>query len=122
MLATVLMTIAELLADIAERRKISDRQLAAYMGVSTTAINRWKHGQGIPDPPYCWKIAAIAGMPVEDVMRMAGHLPESEESASYALPDEVAAIANELRGDRDRYGLWLDLGETLVRRHRGEEE
>lgn len=96
MLAVTQVTIAELLSDIARRRSVSERQLAAYMGVSPTAMNRWVNGQGIPDPVYCWKIAELAGLAVEEVMRIAGHLPPAAEGEP-PDPPWLAQLIAELR-------------------------
>lgn len=72
--------IAALLRDLVENQaRGSNRQLAAYLGVSNTALDRWLKGLSIPDPPYCWKIAERAHLPICDVMRMAGHLPPLDE-------------------------------------------
>lgn len=97
MLAMAQMTIAELLSAIAARRGVSERQLAAYMGVSTTAMNRWIHGQGTPDPVYCWRIADLSGRPVEEVMRIAGHLPPEGADAAAQDPPWLTRLITEMR-------------------------
>lgn len=89
-------TIPTLLADIIRRRGISERQLAAYMGVSPAAMNRWIKGQGTPDPTYCWKIAELAGLPIEHVMRIAGHLPQEDERSA-PDPPWLSALISEIR-------------------------
>ena len=67
--------IADLLHELMSSRNISQRKVAAYCGASPQAMNQWTSGKLTPGPRFVWKIASLAHMPVEDVMRLAGHLP-----------------------------------------------
>lgn len=92
----LVMTIADLLRDVLRDRGISERQAAAYMGVSPAAINRWVKGEGVPDPKYVWKIAELAHMPIDEAMRIAGHLPPKHSSQSTDEPQVIAEIVSRL--------------------------
>lgn len=96
----MLITVAEAtLADWLDRRIATSGKtqnaVATYCGVSHSAISAWRKGERIPDPPYCWKLAAFFGDDVEDVMRLAGHLPpksaEAREAPAYD-PDVLRAL------------------------------
>lgn len=119
------MTTADLLARIAAERKISLAQLAAYMGVSTSAMHRWTHGQGQPDPRYCWKIAELAGMPVEEVMRIAGHLPPAESMPERSAIDPQVKEALDRMSPEEQRAFALpaiELAEALLRSAREQGE
>lgn len=119
------MTVAELLRELVDTQASgSVRKLAAYLSVSPTALDRWVKGLSQPDPPYCWKIAERAKLPVCDVMRMAGHLPPSEE------PTKEPEISFELRAalsgmsldEQRRFALpAIELAQTLIREARAKE-
>ena len=77
----------------------SERGLAIKLKVSGNTVNQWRAGGTTPGPPYCWKIAELAGLPVEHVMRAAGHLPQSaEDDEPYdpSLPSWLTARLKEL--------------------------
>lgn len=72
-------TIPELLAAEMGRRRLSQRSLALFIGLSPSALNRYSRGTGTPDPAQCRQIAYRLGLSEEDVLRAAGHLsPPSE--------------------------------------------
>ena len=85
--------IAELLQRLTVERHLNQRQLAAYLDVSPTAINEWLHGRRIPDPPDIWRIANLAHMDIDEAMRLAGHLPPLEDVPDAPeLPAWVSSI------------------------------
>lgn len=114
--------IAELLGRLLETKANgSNRKLAAYLDVSNTALDRWVKGIAIPDPVYCWRIAERAGLPVEDVMRMAGHLPPLEDTPDEPeiIPEMRAALADMTAEEQRRFALRaIELAQTLIREAR----
>ena len=119
------MTIADLLTRLASRPGQSQRSLALYMGVSPTAVNEWIQGKRTPDPQYVWKIAELAGMEIEEVMRIAGHLPQRPDSAQpdpdAGIIPEVRAALRKMTAEEQRLAALpaIELAEELLRAGRG---
>lgn len=83
-----------------ERRKLLPSQLAKDMGVSHPTFGRWLLGDDVPSTASCRKLAAYSGVPVEEILYMAGHLseirpvptaewPEFREYARLKYPNEL---------------------------------
>lgn len=94
--------------------------VAVYCGVSHSAVSAWRTGARIPDPKFCWKLAEFFDVEIEDVMRMAGHLPPTDAS----LRDEQERIDPEVRealrrltpDEQRRMALpAIELAESLIR-------
>lgn len=91
-------------------------QLGADLGVSHATISRWLHGQDVPTPRSCHRLAVLAGVPLERVLSLAGHLP--------MLPDRGPAEWPEFREyARRKYPQELDedmitMIEDLIERRR----
>lgn len=68
--------VAALLTELLTRNRMTARALSVYLKVSNSAVHAWLLGQRIPDPRYCWKLAELAHLPVEDVMRLAGEMDD----------------------------------------------
>lgn len=81
-----------------ERRHLTQRALATYIGVSPPTVSKWVSGDFRPDPAQCHKVAAYFHMPEEEVLRAAGHLSAAsvavatEERPSYIHPDMDAML------------------------------
>lgn len=114
------MTMAALLTRICADRGITLNQLAAYLGVAGSTMNRWVHGLSTPDPAYCWKIAERAGWPIEDVMRLAGHLPPAEPKGEEAIDPQVRERLERMTLTEQReFALKaIELAEALLREAR----
>lgn len=101
-------------------RKLSQSQLAAYLGLNSSSVNRWlKHG-GFPSPRVAEDLAARFKVDPAEVLRMAGHKPQAmgEDSPTYVFREidpRVIFIARALAEDPDRMADWLDIGEVFVR-------
>jgi len=83
------MTIKELIAFLQElmrRRGRLPSQLAVDLGVSHTSISRWLSGKDRPSLVSCVRLANYAGVPLERVLRAAGHSMPLEKAAS-ELPE-----------------------------------
>ena len=57
------------------RRKILPSQLASDLAVSHATVSRWLSGKDIPNTQSCQKLAQYSGVPLEDILSIAGHVP-----------------------------------------------
>ena len=109
-------SVADLIQAVLDERRVSERTLARELQVSPNAINSWLRGMRVPDPPYVWRIAEMAGVSIDYAMRLAGHLPPAEDGDRQhvrARERHLAAIAAELE-ERD-LDLLVQLAETMLR-------
>ena len=92
--------IMSFLKKLMEQRKRLPSRLAKDMGVSHPTFGRWLSGDDVPNTVSCRKIAAYSGVPVEEILVMAGHLekiepepvavwPEFREYACLKYPNEL---------------------------------
>lgn len=101
--------------------------VATYCGVSHSAVSAWRKGERIPDPPYCWKLAEFFGEDIEDLMRLAGHLPpkQSEVREGPQLDPGVVRALQRLTLDEQREAALpaIETAELILRaaRKRAEE-
>jgi len=89
------MRFGELLRLEIERRGINQMQAAHIMGVQQTAVSRWVNGtSGPPTLENCRKLAQFMDMPLMDVMRLTGYVPEdaTDESTKVTDPDRLADV------------------------------
>ena len=86
-----------------KRRKRLPSPLAKDMGVSHPTVIRWLSGEDVPSTASCRKLAAYSGVPVVEILSMAGHLPEIAEVPPARWPEfrEYASLKypNELDED-----------------------
>lgn len=91
-------------------------QLAADLGVSHATVSRWLSGKDKPSPRSCQSLATYAGIPVEKVLAIVGHLPPLDEGSPAEWP-EFREYA------KQKYGRELDddliaMIEDLIERRR----
>jgi len=67
--------IASFLKELMRRRKRLPSQMAADLGVSHATVSRWLSGKDIPNTQSCQKLAQYSGVPLENVLSTAGHMP-----------------------------------------------
>ena len=95
--------IVSFLRKLMERRKRKPSRLAKDMGVSHPTFGRWLSGDDVPSTASCRKLAAYSGVPVAEILVMAGHLPEIRQSPTSEWPEfrEYASLKypNELDED-----------------------
>lgn len=90
-------TIAELLSEHIERRRITPAALAKSLHVSASSVSRWASGKMRPDPESCRAIARFFHISEADVLRAAGHLVEDSPADETPDPPWLAQLINELR-------------------------
>jgi len=75
------------LKELMRRRKRLPSQLAADLGISHTTVRRWLLGEDIPNTHSCHKLADYSGVPLEEVLVIAGHLPGIAETRPPDWPE-----------------------------------
>ena len=75
------------LRGLMRRRKRLPTQLAADLGVSHVTVRRWLFSEDIPSTRLCKRLAEYSGVPLQEVLAVAGHLPEVKEDESFAWPE-----------------------------------
>lgn len=117
-------TFAEWLSSQMEARRLNQSQLATYLGIRSSAVNRWFHHASIPNTATCQALARVFRLPLEDVLRAAGHLPPldpgelAEDAPGYLSADLTRAVSIARRlisiGGEDALEEWTELGEALL--------
>ena len=79
--------IVSFLKEVIRRRKRLPSQLAADLGISHTTVRRWLLGEDIPNTHSCHKLADYSGVPLEEVLVIAGHLPGIAETRPPDWPE-----------------------------------
>lgn len=62
------------LQELMRRRGRLPNQLAAELGVSHTSVSRWLSGKDRPSFASCAKLATYAGVPLERILYLLGHI------------------------------------------------
>ncbi len=75
------------LKSLMRRRRRLPSQLAKDLGISHATVSRWLSGDDIPSPQSCRRLAEYSGVPVENILFIAGHLPRVAETASAEWPE-----------------------------------
>lgn len=88
----LLMAIPDLLDRELKKRKLSERALAGYLGVSANAVNAWHKGLRTPDPAYCQKLADYFGLPLEMILMEAGHTRRGEDAPPVAIDPQLGRL------------------------------
>ena len=79
--------IGTFLKEVMRRRKRLPSQLAADLGVSHATVSRWLSGEDIPNTRSCRRLAEYTGVPVENILSIAGHLPKVNKTGSTEWPE-----------------------------------
>jgi len=90
--------IVSFLQDLMRRRRRLPSQLAKDVGVSHPTVGRWLTGEDAPSTVSCRKLAVYTGVPVEEILAMAGHLQEITPVPTAEWP-EFREYANIKYGD-----------------------
>jgi transcriptional regulator with XRE-family HTH domain len=90
-----------LLRQLGERRE-SARAASIEAGMDHAAISRFLRGTQ-PSPESCQKIAAYFGVPVEEVLSLAGHMPTPPGHDAFLR--HVAEIAQDYSVDQRKQAL-----------------
>ena len=94
----------KIIAELRKKKGLTQKQLAAFLGVTDKAVSRWENGYGLPDVSLLPKIAAAFDVTVDELLT--GRRPHSSvsETPSSAPParqtsseDEIGKICEENR-------------------------
>lgn len=107
---------AEWLERQMQRRGFGENRskLAKYVGIRPSAVSAWFTRGAVPSPATCAKLAEVLKLPLDDVLRAAGHesiagAPEGEQDD---YPDWATLIPALTPGDAEYVGR---LVESLAR-------
>jgi len=86
--------------EMMRRRRRLPSQLAKEIGVSHATVIRWLSGVNVPSTQSCRRLAEYSGVPLQNVLSLAGHMlrvaerppsewPEFREYAMGKYPDEL---------------------------------
>lgn len=124
MLAVLAMTpFAEWLETRMRARGITKSQLAAFIGSKPSTVGAWFTDDRIPSPEMCQRLAGYFGIPLEDVMRSAGHLPPARITVEETIiPELQLRIRRFSPAEQRRYLLpAIELAQTLREPMEGDE-
>ncbi len=107
-----------------KRRRRLPSQLAKEIGVSHPTVGRWLSGVDVPSTSSCRKLAEYAGLSMEEVLSMAGHLPKSDPTPASEWPEFREYAVQKYPGelDDDVIGMIEDLIERRRDRRRSVQE
>jgi len=88
-------SLAEYLQSVLDERQLSIRALATYAKISHSTVRRVLAGE-IVDYPTLQALADYLNLPVVTVYRMAGLMPEEEESVASVVLAEIENMLREL--------------------------
>jgi excisionase family DNA binding protein len=86
----------EALAQVRKDQRLTQHDLADYVGVGLATIRRWEDGKALPDRSFWPKLEEAMGVPVPDP-RVPDHTPAERE-----LIDTMLLMSDELRLLRER--------------------
>lgn len=79
--------IISFIEEILRRRRLLPSQLALKLNISHATVRRWLLGEDVPSTRSCRKLADFSGMPLQQVLAAAGHLPQVREERAFAWPE-----------------------------------
>jgi excisionase family DNA binding protein len=86
----------EAMTQVRKDQRLTQRDIADYMGVSLATVRNWEAGTGLPDRSMWAKLEEAMGLPVPDP-RVPDHTPAERE-----LIDTLLFLVDELRFVRER--------------------
>ena len=82
-----------------EQAKTNQSGLAAYLGVSPSAVSDWIKGNREPNEENIRAMSRVLRVPVEDIYAALGRIPPSEEEGLTAGGRRLLALLRELPPD-----------------------
>ena len=110
------MPIVSFLKEVLRRRKRLPSQLASDIGVSHASVSRWLGGTDVPNTASCQRIAEYSGVPVEEVLSIVGHLPQTDETIPAEWPEFREYAHQKYPGELDED--LITMIEDLIKRRR----
>lgn len=104
-------------------RRINRSQLAAYMGRRAQTVSAWFNDGRLPSTEVCADLARVLHVPLEEVLRQAGHLPPAPEyppPEPHIIPEALRPLREMSDEEQRAFALpALELAEALLQRARG---
>ena len=100
-----------------EELGLGQEQVAEQLGVSQQTVSRWEHGTALPRPARVVSLARLLDVDSGHLHRLAGYLPEDEQSDLAGPFHEV--YAGMARLSRSELVLLLDRAWQEMRRREG---
>ena len=97
----------EAMAQVRKDQRLSQRDIADYVGVGLATVRKWEDGLALPDRELWSKVEEAMGMPVPDP-RVPDHTPAERE-----LIDTMLLMVDELRLLRERLAAAPTLHQAL---------
>ena len=88
-----------------DRREWTQSDFARRVGASTGLVSMWLAGKRVPSPASCDRIADVFGLPVDDVLTLAGHRPATEPIRPDDPRAELIGLVKRVRLTPER--VWL---------------
>ena len=113
--------IVSFLKEVMRRRKRLPSQLATDLGISHATVSRWLSGEDVPNTRSCRRLAEYSGVPAENILSLAGHLPKVAEARVPEWPEfrEYARQKYPAELDEDLITMIEDLIERRRERRDG---
>ena len=114
---TIKLPIVQFLNDLMQHGRYRPIQLAKDLGVSHASVSRWLSGEDVPNSKSCQRLAEYSGVPLEEVLSIAGHLPRVDVIGHSEWPEfrEYARHKYPAELDEDL----ITMVEDLIERRRG---
>lgn len=98
-------TFAPWLRDQMRRREWNQTDLARRLDTHSSVISRWVRGERLPDTASCDRIADVFGLPVDDVLTLAGHRPATEPIKPDDPRTEFISLVKRIRWSPERVAM-----------------
>ena len=79
--------VSAFLKELMRRHNRLPSQMAGDLGISHATVSRWLSGKDIPSTKSCRKLAEYAGVPLEMVFSVVGHLPKMSYKGAHEWPN-----------------------------------
>lgn len=113
---------ARWLLDQMRRRDWNQTDVAERVGTHSSVVSRWVRGERVPDTKSIDKIADVFGLPVDDVLTIAGHRPAVEPLDPDDPRELLAARVRRMRPDPSDLQLLNTILDNWDARNRKERE
>jgi transcriptional regulator with XRE-family HTH domain len=104
------------LKNILRTRGYSMNRLAHELGVNHSTVSRWLAGKNVPDARSCQLLATFCSIPAEEVLSVAGYLPERSASGRCEWPEFREYAHHKYPGELDEDVIVMI--EDLIASHR----
>ena len=109
--------LATFLTEVMRRRRRLPSQLAADLNISHATVSRWLSGDDTPNTRPCRRLAEYTGVPLEQILSIAGHMPVVSETGPAEWPEFSEYARKKYPNELDEDLIMMI--EDLIERKRG---